>query len=319
MPAITVPPVPAMGKAARGRPLHGWIIVDKPSGVTSAAVVGRVRRATNAAKAGHGGTLDPLATGVLPIALGEATKTVSYVVDGAKSYRFTVRWGEKRDTDDAEGQVVETSPVRPTADAIAHVIGRFAGDIEQVPPAYSAIKVGGRRAYALARADVAVELTPRPVRVDRIQLIEQPDGDSAVFEVCSRKGVYMRSLARDLGLALGTFGYVSALRRTRVGPFREAAAVPLAELENLEPDADVTEYVLPVGVALADIPALSLTEAEARRLQHGRPIAALPVAIRSPLDDAARNGVVCAMASGRPVALAQIQGGEIRPLRVLNL
>jgi tRNA pseudouridine55 synthase len=302
-----------------GLAVHGWLIIDKPAGITSAAVVGSVRRLISAAKAGHGGTLDPMATGVLPVALGEATKTVAYVVDGLKTYRFTVRWGEQRDTDDAEGAVVGESDRRPTAAEIEAVLPRFTGDIEQVPPRYSAVKIAGQRAYALARAEQAVDLSPRPARVEWCRLVSQPDEDHAVFEVQSGKGVYMRALARDIALAVGTFGHVSALRRLSVGPFSEAAAVALDHLEALRHREDIQGHLLSVGAALAGIPALSLTEAEAKRLQHGRPIAALPVASRSALVAFDRDGVVCAMACGRPVALAQVRGGEIRPLRVLNL
>jgi tRNA pseudouridine55 synthase len=274
----------AMGNAVRkrrGQPIHGWLVIDKPAGMTSSAVVGRVRRITDAAKAGHGGTLDPMATGVLPVALGEATKTVSCVVDGLKTYHFTVRWGEQRDTDDAEGAVIRQSEGRPTAAEIEAVLPRFSGDIEQVPPRYSAVKVGGQRAYALARAEQSVELAPRPARIERISLSDQPDADRAVFEVVSGKGVYMRALARDIALALGTTGHVAALRRLSVGPFSETAAILLDRLEALGHSGQLQECLLSVGAALADIPALSLTEAEARRLQHGQPIAALPVASRS--------------------------------------
>lgn len=303
----------------RGRALSGWLVIDKPAGLTSAAVVSRVRRATGAAKAGHGGTLDPLATGVLPIAFGEATKTVGYVVDGRKTYRFTVKWGEQRDTDDAEGEVTTVSGVRPTAADIRGALDRFHGEIEQVPPTFSAIKIAGERAYALARADRPVELSARQVRVERIELIDCPDVDCAVFEVCAGKGVYMRALARDLGRALGTVGHVIALRRLAVGPFSETQAISLDKLEGSGHSDRSADHLLPVGAALVDIPALTLTEAEAKCLQRGQRIAILPVARRSPLTDISRNAVVCAMARGRPVALAQIRGGEICPVRILNL
>jgi tRNA pseudouridine55 synthase len=302
-----------------GRALNGWLVIDKPAGITSAAVVSRVRRATGAAKAGHGGTLDPLATGILPIAFGEATKTVSYVVDGRKVYRFTVKWGEQRNTDDAEGEVTAVSGMRPTAADIRSVLDRFHGEIEQVPPTFSAIKIAGERAYALARADRPVELSARQVRVDRIELVDCLDVDCAIFEVWAGKGVYMRALARDLGHALGTVGHVIALRRLAVGPFSEMQAISLDKLEELGHSDQLVDHLLPVGAALADIPALTLTEAEAKRLQRGQPIAVLPVASRSPLTDVSRDAVVCATARGRPVALAQIRGGEICPLRILNL
>ena len=308
-----------VARRRRGNAVNGWLVVDKPAGITSAQVVGRVRRAAVAAKAGHAGTLDPLATGILPVAFGEATKTISYVVDGAKLYRFTVKWGEQRNTDDAEGEITAVSGVRPTAAEIRGVLYRFTGEIEQVPPTYSAIKISGRRAYALARAECSVALPARPVRVDRIALVDCPDRDSAVFEVLAGKGVYMRALARDLGQELGTLGHVTALRRVMVGPFSEEQAISLEKVEHLAHSEQLVDYLLPVGVALADIPALTLTEAEARRLQNGRAVAVLPVACRSPLTDLTRDAVICAMARGRPVALARIRGGEIRPLRILNL
>ncbi len=308
-----------MSRRAKGRPVHGWLIVDKPSGATSVSVVSAVRRGTSAAKAGHGGTLDPLATGVLPVALGEATKTVPYVMDTAKIYRFTVRWGEQRDTDDAEGRILQCCDTRPDAEAIRRVLPRFVGTIAQVPPQYSAIKVEGRRAYALARADIAVALQPRNVVIESFELVEVPDPDRAEFVVVAGKGAYMRALARDLAAALGTVGHVCALRRTAVGPFTEADAIPLDKVVTLGHSGALTEQVLPVEAALVDIPALVLTEAEARRLQHGQPIAVLPVARRLPQKLNLRDAVVCAMSEDKPVALARVQGGEIRPVRILNL
>lgn len=308
-----------MGRRRHGVPVHGWLVIDKPVGVTSAAVVAAVRRATHAAKVGHGGTLDPLATGVLPIALGEATKTVSYVMDGSKIYRFTTRWGEQRNTDDAEGDVVKVSDVRPTEEAIRAVLPRFVGEIDQVPPIFSAVKVAGQRAYALARAEMPVELESRTVRVEGIELIDMPDADHAVFEVIAGKGTYMRALARDLAVALGTVGHVAALRRNSVGPFTESAAIPLDKIDSLGHSDGLKEHLLPVGAALDGIPALHLTEAEGRRLQRGQPVAVLPVASRSSIKHLSRDAVFCAMAMGRPVALATVKGGEIRPLRVLNL
>jgi tRNA pseudouridine55 synthase len=288
--------------------------------MTSAKVVSAVRRVTGAVKAGHGGTLDPLATGVLPIALGEATKTMAYILDGAKTYRFTVRWGEARTTDDVEGEVIARSDVRPDEAAIRQLLPRYLGDIEQVPPTFSAIKVGGRRAYALARSEQPVTLPPRAVTIDRIELVEVPDAEHAVFEVAARKGVYMRAIARDIARDLGTCGAVAALRRLSVGPFSVETAMTLDRLAVIGHSIDALgEALLPVGAALADIPALVLTAAEARSLQHGRPIAVLPVAIRSPLPHAAADTIVCATANGKPVALAQIKGGELRPVRVLNL
>src|ERR1700712_4911214 len=203
----------------RGRPLDGWLIIDKPPGMTSTDVVNRVKRAFDAQKAGHGGTLDPLATGVLPIAFGAATKTVPYVMDGTKLYHFTLRLGESRDTDDAEVAVTDTSDIRPTNEVFEAALPAFRGDIMQVPPAYSAIKVAGERAYDMAREGRAPVLEARPARVDKFELIGRPDADTAEFEVQSGKGVYMRSLARDIAVACGTLGHISVLRRLRVGPF----------------------------------------------------------------------------------------------------
>ncbi len=308
-----------MGRKRRGRAVHGWMVIDKPAGMTSAAVVGKARRLTGAAKVGHGGTLDPLATGVLPLAFGEATKTVAWAMDGAKVYRFTVRWGEARATDDAEGAVTATSDARPTIEEIASVLPRFIGDIDQVPPAYSAVKVSGKRAYALARDNQPVDLPPRPVIIHRLELIGAPDADHAQFEAETGKGAYMRSLARDLAVAVGTVGHIEKLRRTRVGPFAKEDAISLEKLAALGHSAPLADYLLPVETALDVIPALVLTEAEARRLQRGQPLPVLPVASRSPLTDIAQGAVVCAMAEGRLVALARIRGGEIWPLRVLNV
>ena len=308
-----------MGRKHRGKAIHGWIIIDKPGGLSSNAVVGRVRRLTGAAKVGHAGTLDPMATGVLPMALGEATKIVSYLMDGAKAYRFTVRWGEQRDTDDAEGEVVATSDARPAKEQILVVLGNFIGDIEQVPPVFSAIKIEGKRAYALARADQAPEMQPRTIHIEDLKLLSVVDADHAEFEAVSGKGAYMRSLARDLGTALGTVGHIVQLRRIAVGPFDEKQAISLDKLESLRHSAPLSEYLLPVETVLDDIPALALTETEARKLSQGQAIPVLPVASRSPLKNIGQGDVVRVMAEGRLVALAKINGGEIRPFRVMNL
>ncbi len=308
-----------MGRKRKGDPVHGWLIVDKPLGITSSAVVGKVRRLFNAAKAGHGGTLDPMASGILPIAFGEATKTVSYVMDGVKVYQFTVRWGEGRTTDDGEGEITQTSDVRPGEKAIISALTKFVGDIEQVPPVYSAIKVDGKRAYDLARSDVAVELQSRTIHIDRFDLIDMPGPDHATFEVVAGKGSYMRGLARDLALELGTVGHISALRRLKVGPFDESCAISLDKLEALGHSAPLADHLLAVETALDDIPALALTEEEARNLQHGRGVSILPVANRSSLSKVDPDAVYCAMAAGKLVALTKIVGGEIRPLRVMNM
>jgi tRNA pseudouridine55 synthase len=301
--------------------VHGWIVIDKPAGMSSAHVVARVKRVIGAAKAGHGGTLDPLATGVLPVALGEATKTVSYVMDGAKRYRFTVRWGEARDTDDSEGAVTGTSEVRPERDAIAAALGDFVGLVEQAPPAYSAVKIGGRRAYALARAGEDVIVESRLVRIDSFALVAVPDADHAVFDVGCGKGTYMRSLARDLARRLGTVGHIASLRRVAAGPFDEAGAISLESLESLVHSAPPSAYLRAVETALDDIPALALNAAQADHLRHGRPVRVQGPEGRLFVDTGRldEGDVLCAMADGRPVALARLEDGEIRAVRVLNV
>ncbi len=293
----------------RGAPIDGWLAIDKPQGLTSAQVVGRVRRQTGAAKVGHGGTLDPLATGVLPIALGEATKTVAYVMDGAKSYRFTVRWGETRDTDDIEGRVTASSGMRPEMEAIRAALPRFTGEIVQVPPVYSAIKIDGERAYKRARAEEEVRPPPRCVRIDALTLASVDDTDHATFVVACGKGTYVRALARDLAAALGTLGAVSALRRLRVGPFGEADA---ATLEALAADG-LDAHLQPVEAAL-DLPRVDLTEVEANDLRQGRPVRRAGAGPRP-----AGAEVVLARHAGRPVALARQEAGTIHAVRVLNL
>jgi tRNA pseudouridine55 synthase len=302
----------------RGRPLDGWLIVDKPQGLTSTDVVNRVRRAFDAQKAGHGGTLDPLATGLLPVAFGAATKTVPYVMDGTKIYRFTLRLGEARDSDDADGQPVGTSDVRPTDAQIRAALPAFRGDIMQVPPAFSAVKVEGERAYDLARAGAPPVLQPRPARVDRFDLIERPDADHALFEVHSGKGVYMRSLARDLAIACGTLGHVAALRRLRVGPFTEAQAIPLDKLQRAADTPPVSpDFLLPVATALADIPALALTEAEACDLSHGQAISLVALMGRIPRAADPDGGLARAMAGSRVLGLCRLEDGWLKPERLL--
>lgn len=312
-----------MTRKRRGRPVHGWLVLDKPQGMTSAKAVAAVRRHFDAAKAGHGGTLDPLATGVLPIAFGEATKTMAYAVAGRKTYRFTVRWGEARETDDMEGALIATSDRRPTEAEIRAVLPAFTGRIEQVPPVYSAIKVDGKRAYARARMAETVELAPRTVTVETLRLLDMPDPDHAAFEAVCGKGTYMRSLARDLGKALGTYGSIAVLRRLAAGPFAENQAISLDYLTSLGHDAPALKHLLPVETGLDDIPALALTEEQAGRLRHGQ---AIPMLLRN--DHRQAQGVttseeggevVCAMSAGRPVAVARLAGGTLRALRVLNL
>ncbi|MGH7003163.1 MAG: tRNA pseudouridine(55) synthase TruB, partial [Alphaproteobacteria bacterium] len=274
-----------MARKKRGQPVHGWLILDKPLGMTATRATGAVRRLFDAQKAGHAGTLDPLATGVLPIALGEATKTVPYAMEGPKTYKFTAAWGEARDTDDGEGTVTASSAVRPGEADIRAALAGFTGVIEQRPPAYSAIKVEGERAYDLARAGEVLDLAPRRVAIHRLALLGCPDADRAEFRAVTGKGVYIRSLVRDLALVLGTVGHVGALRRERVGAFGEDRAVPLAKLEEIRhsaasdgacgPPDVLLAQLLPIETALDDIPALALTGREADRLKHGRPVPVL--------------------------------------------
>ena len=307
---------PGRVRKVRGRALDGWLIVDKPAGMTSTDVVNRVRRLFDAQKAGHGGTLDPLATGVLPIAFGAATKTVPYVMDGTKLYRFTLRLGEARDTDDADGAVIAQSTTRPSDAQIAAALDAFRGDIMQVPPAYSAIKVAGERAYDMARDGRAPVLEARAARVDRFELIERVDADTAVFEVESGKGVYMRSLARDLAAACCTVGHVAALRRLRVGPFAIADAIALDALPADAPPASAA-LLLPVGTALADIPALALTEAETGLLTHGQPLSLVGFMGRIPANANPAGGLARAMVGARIIGLCRLQDGLLKPERLL--
>jgi len=308
-----------MARRRKGIPLNGWFNIDKPAGLTSAAVVAKIKRLTNAAKVGHGGTLDPMATGVLPIALGEATKTVAFAMDGEKEYLFHLRFGAETTTEDREGAVTEESAVRPGAAEIQAVLPRFTGEIDQVPPRFSAIKVDGARAYDLAREGEAFELKSRRVTVHSLVLEGMDGADTAVLRCRAGKGTYVRSLGRDIARTLGALGHLTALRRTAVGPFTEADSISLDKLEAFGHSAPDSGHLLPVATALADIPALALTEAEARRLTQGQAIAALPVASRSPLRDISQGDVVSAMFGERLVALAEIRGGEIRPVRVINL
>ena len=304
-----------MARKRRGLPIDGWLAVDKPIGMSSAHVVAKVLRETGAAKAGHGGTLDPLASGILPIALGEATKTVSYVMDGIKTYRWTVRWGEARSTDDAEGEVIATSDMRPSMDQIVAAIPQFVGSIQQMPPIYSALKVDGARAYDLARQGLDVELAARQVQIKDYRLLGQPDADHAEFETVVGKGTYIRSLARDMAKAVGTVGYVSALRRTSCGPFNEGNAISLETLTGLGHGPTLRGFLLPIKTALDDIPALALNESEARRLRAGQTL------VVSSLEDRTFSGqgeTILALEGERLVALARIEGGLLRSLRVFN-
>jgi tRNA pseudouridine55 synthase len=308
-----------MARQKRGRKVDGWLILDKPQGITSTQAVNKVKRALDAQKAGHGGTLDPLATGLLPIALGAATKTVPYVMDGTKRYHFTIRLGEARDTDDAEGAVTGTHDYRPTDDEIRAALPAFRGAIMQVPPAFSAIKVDGERAYDLARAGAPPELPPRPAQVDSFELIGRPDADTAEFEVSSGKGVYMRSLARDLARACGTLGHIIVLRRLRVGPFTESMAVPMDRLlDPAHTPATLAELVRPIETALDDIPALALTASEAHALSNGQAISLVDLMGRIPDGANPDEGLVRVLAAGRVMALGRLSEGSLKTERLIQ-
>jgi tRNA pseudouridine55 synthase len=305
-----------MARRKKGNAVHGWLVLDKPQNMTSTQAVGAVRRVFNAQKAGHSGTLDPLATGILPIALGEATKTVSFAVDGEKAYRFTVRWGAETDTDDTEGSVTKTSDRRPDGASIETLLPRFHGEIMQVPPAYSAIKIEGARAYDLARDGETVVLEARPVFIDSLQLVDMPDDATSVFEARCGKGTYVRALARDLGRILGCYGHVIALRRTRVGPFDEAAAVTmetLLALGNADDPDPLLRSLKPVEAALADLPELNVSQSDAASLARGQ-----TVLIRG-RDAPILSGPAYATSKGRLIALGELARGALHPTRVFNL
>jgi tRNA pseudouridine55 synthase len=300
------------------RDVHGWVVLDKPVGMTSTQAVSIVKRLFSAKRCGHAGTLDPLASGCLPIALGEATKTVPFVMDGRKLYRFTVAWGEERDTDDAEGRATERSDRRPAEAEIRAALPAFTGTIQQVPPRYSAIKIAGERAYDLARDGEIVELAARPVDIARLELTAIPGPDHAVLEAECGKGTYVRSIARDLGRGLGCFGHVSALRRVAVGPFSEETMILLEQLEAMcdraaAGEASLADALLPVETALDDIPALAVGGADAARLARGQ-----AVLLRG-RDAPNFRGTVYVTASGQLLALAEVDRGEIVPKRVFNL
>jgi tRNA pseudouridine55 synthase len=309
-----------MGRRRKGEAVSGWINLDKPYDLTSTHAVSRVRRIFNAQKAGHAGTLDPLATGVLPIALGEATKTVPFLMDADKAYRFTIAWGRTTATFDREGAILAESDVRPAPDAVKAVLPRFIGEISQVPPAYSAIKVDGERAYDLARAGQEVVLQPRTVVVHDARLVAAPDDDHIILEIECGKGTYVRALVRDIAGALGACGHVSDLRRTRVGAFTEENAVTLESLEDLGHKARQSEALLPVETALDDIPALAVTDEDAFRLKQGRSIVLVPrqvEAVKARLKPGSRT--VSAMAGGSVVALCEMRAGRLEPSRVFHL
>jgi tRNA pseudouridine55 synthase len=309
-----------VARRRKGDAVSGWICLDKPYDLTSTHAVSRVRRAFNAQKAGHAGTLDPLATGILPIALGEATKTVPFLVDADKAYRFTIAWGRTTATYDREGETIAQSDARPTLAEIEVALPAFVGEISQIPPAYSAIKVDGERAYDLARAGQTVELAPRAVTIHTARVAEVPDADHVTLEIECGKGTYVRAIARDLAQMLGACGHVSALRRTRVGRFTEASAVTLELLEDLGHKARQSEALLPVETALDDIPVLAVTTEDAFRLKQGRSIVLVPrqvETVKAELKPGSRT--VSAMAGGRMIALCEMRAGRLEPSRVFHL
>ena len=309
-----------MARKKRGDPVHGWVNLDKPVELGSTEAVSRLRRLFNAQKAGHAGTLDPLASGVLPIALGEATKTVPFLMDAQKVYHFTVRWGISTASVDREGEVTARSDVRPSVEAVRAALPAFSGEIQQVPPIFSAIRVDGQRAYDLAREGVEVELKARPVTIHEIAVSNAPDADHVEITARTGKGVYVRSLARDLAVMLGAEGHVSALRRERVGPFAAENAVTLEMLEDLAYRGAALEGLLPVATALDDIPDLAVTGSDAFSLRQGRPIVLLPRQVET-LKDRLKSGsrTVSAFEDGTLVALCQMRAGRLEPDRVFNL
>lgn len=300
-----------MARRKKGRDISGWLVVDKPAGVTSTSVVNKVRWALDARKAGHAGTLDPTATGVLAIALGEATKTVPYVTDAMKAYRFTMRLGAATNTDDTEGEVIATSDTRPTDAQIIAALPAFTGDIEQVPPQFSAVKVDGERAYARARDGEEMELKSRPLFVESLEMISR-EGDLLVLEMVCGKGGYVRSIARDLGAALGCLGHVDHLRRIWSGPFEPSDGVDWSTLETLARDPKLDDYIHPLSVGLQDLDELTATPEGAVRLRNGNP----GMVIASGVE----YGTECwASYEGKPVAVGIYKAGELHPSRVFNL
>lgn len=299
----------------RKNDVHGWVVFDKPYGMTSTQAVGRMKRLFDTGKAGHAGTLDPLATGLLPIALGEATKTVPYVMDGAKVYRFTVRWGEETTTDDTEGEVVARSDHLPGEDDILDILDEFEGEISQVPPTFSAIKVDGARAYDLARQGEVPELEARTIVIHRLDLIDMPDERTSLFEAECGKGTYVRALARDMGRRLGSRGHVIALRRLAVGPFGEADMVTLDELEAAHDTAEpaaILGLLTPVAAALAEVRQVNVTPDQAVRLRNGNPV------ILRGRDAPVEEQTVAVFAMGELIAIGAVEAGELKPGRIIN-
>jgi tRNA pseudouridine55 synthase len=301
-----------MGRRKKGRDVHGWLVVDKPAGLTSNAVVNKVRWAFDAKKAGHAGTLDPEATGVLAVALGEATKTVPYVTDAMKAYRFTVRLGQATNTDDAEGEVIAESGARPSDEEIVAALAPLTGDIMQTPPKFSAVKIDGERAYKRARDGEDVDLAARPLFVEALDLVDRPDPDHVVLEMTCGKGGYVRAIARDLGAALGCHGHVRSLRRIWSGPFVAEEGVSMERIEELARSEDIDALLLPLSEGLTSLPELKCTVEGATRLRHGNP----GMVIASDVDF---GDEAWASLDGEPVAVGTYKAGELHPSRVFNL
>lgn len=300
-----------MGRKRKGRDISGWLVVDKPAGMTSTAVVNKVRWALQAKKAGHAGTLDPAATGVLAVALGEATKTVPYITDALKAYEFTVRLGQATNTDDAEGEVIAESAARPSDAEIKEALSAFVGEIMQVPPKFSAVKIDGERAYKRAREGETVEIEARPLWVEELVMTDRPDPDHVTLEMICGKGGYVRAIARDLGEALGCLGHVTALRRLWSGPFTAEEGIGIEEVDRLARTPDLDARLRPLEDGLADLPRVSCTEEGAARLRNGNP----GTVIARDID----YGEECwAAHKGRAVAVGRFKGGELHPSRVFN-
>ncbi len=307
----------------KGDPVHGWLAVDKPVDISSTQVVGKLKRLFNAQKAGHGGTLDPLADGILPIAFGEATKTAQWAMDCDKEYVFTIEWGTSTASQDKEGEVIAASDVRPARAEIEALLPKFIGDIQQVPPKYSAIKVDGERAYDLARDGETFEIPSREVTVYEAELVDVPDADHAVFRVVSGKGFYIRALARDVAHELGAEGHVSQLRRTRVGALDEANAVSLTELETLADDKEaLLEQLRPLETVIDDVPKLEIEAADAAALKQGREILLMPHLVehwRSQADMDDPDRLALTMSGGKAIALGEVRAGRFQPKKVFQL
>lgn len=297
--------------ARKGRNISGWLVIDKPAGPTSTAVVNKVRWALGAKKAGHAGTLDPTATGVLAVALGEATKTVPYITDALKAYSFTIRLGQATNTDDAEGEVIASSDLRPSDEEIKQALSQFVGDIEQVPPQFSAVKIDGQRAYKMARSGEEMELAARPLWVEELVLTDRPDADHATLEMTCGKGGYVRSIARDLGAALGCHAHVLNLRRIWSGPFDASEGLSMEQVEELAHTPDLDAHIQPLELGLADLPEVKCTAEGATRLKNGNPGMVFAA-------DAEYGDECWASFEGKAVAVGIYKAGELHPSRVFN-